>query len=175
MSLTGVKKMIDWKNLVTALDMSEHPEGGYYKEIYRCPECVSGRRLSKAYEGERSLATSIYFLLPSGEVSEFHRLKSDELWYFHAGSPISIYIIDPGGELRVEKLGLNFERGEQPQVLVPAGSIFGALVTEADGYTLVGCLVTPGFDYCDFELLPRKQLLREYPQHKDIIIRLTKV
>jgi predicted cupin superfamily sugar epimerase len=171
----GVIKMIDWKKWVAALDMAEHPEGGYYKETYRCPESVLGMRLSKTCEGDRSLATSILFLLPSDEVSEFHRLKSDELWYFHAGSPLTVYIIDPAGELHIEKLGLDFETGERPQIMIPAGSIFGALVPEAASYTLVSCVVTPGFDFCDFELLPRKQLLREYPQYKELIMRMTKV
>jgi uncharacterized protein len=107
------------------------------------------------------------------EVSRFHRLKSDEIWYFHAGSSLMLYIIDAGGELKQFALGLNAAQGELPQIIVPRGSIFGAIVSQADSFTLMGCMVSPGFDFNDFELFSRDALLKEYPQHAEIIGRLT--
>ena len=166
-------RMRDWKYWVEKLDLGKHQEGGYYKELYKCAETVAGDRLSVNYDSERSLATSIYFLLPSGEVSKLHRLKSDELWYFHAGSPMTLYIIDVNGCLSKVKLGLDIDNGELPQVIVPRNCTFGAEIYEPDSFTLVGCMVSPGFDFKDFELLPREQLLSEYPQHADIILKLT--
>jgi Uncharacterized conserved protein len=160
--------MNDSQYWIKALELTKHPEGGYFKECYRCSE-----KAIMSVVGERNLATSIYFLLPSGDVSHFHRLTSDECWYYHAGSPLMIYIIDTEGKLSQIKLGLNIAQAESPQIVVPRGSIFGAAVCQADSYTLMGCVVTPGFDYQDFELISRKTLLEQYPQYREIILKLT--
>lgn len=165
--------MKDWQYWVSSLNLTQHPEGGYYKEIYKCPQSIDADRLQGEYDGTRRLSTSIYFLLPSGEVSRFHRLKSDELWYYHAGSSVTVHMIDTKGIYREVKLGLDIESGEMPQVIIPRGSIFGATVNAADSFCLVGCMVSPGFDFRDFELLPREGLLKTYPKHKDIILKLT--
>ncbi|MCX7709041.1 MAG: cupin domain-containing protein [Clostridia bacterium] len=165
--------MKDWKYWVSGLGLAQHPEGGYYRELYKCSEIIEKDDLQGDYDGDRNLASSIYFLLPSNEVSHFHRLKSDELWYFHAGSSLTVYVIDLNGKLLEMKLGLDLEKGEQPQVIIPRGCIFGAVVNEEDSFSLVGCVVSPGFDFRDFELLSRAQLLKEYPQHEEIINRLT--
>lgn len=158
---------------IEKLDMIKHPEGGYFKETYKNPEMLSDSELSANFEGKRPLSTSIYFLLNSGEVSHFHRLKSDEIWYYHAGSSLTVYVISRKGELQELKLGLDIEKGEHPQVIVPAGSIFGSAITKENSFSLVGCMVSFGFDFTDFELFSREELLDKYPQHKDIIIRLT--
>jgi predicted cupin superfamily sugar epimerase len=112
-------------------------------------------------------------LLPSNEVSRFHRLKSDEIWYFHAGSSLTIYLIDGKGNLSELKLGLNSALGELPQVIVPQGSIFGAVVNLENSFTLMGCMVSPGFDFNDFELMAQDPLLKKYPQHEKLIVKLT--
>jgi predicted cupin superfamily sugar epimerase len=158
---------------IDKLQMIKHPEGGYYKETYRSDENISDRELSVKFEGTRPLATSIYFLLNSGEVSHFHRIKSDELWYFHDGAPLSIYVIDNGGNLVVHRLGLDIDNGEVPQVIVPKGTIFGAALNEKNQYTLVGCMVSQGFEFRDFKLFTRQELLQKYPEHSDLIIKLT--
>jgi predicted cupin superfamily sugar epimerase len=160
---------------IDKLSLIKHPEGGYYREIYRSPGKinVTGSASADNEKKERDLASSIYFLLPSDDVSCFHRLTSDELWYFHAGSGLTIYIIDAHGALNQIGLGLDADQGELPQVLVPRGSIFGAMVNQTDSYTLIGCMVAPGFDFHDFELLERKTLLKNYPEHQAIIRRLT--
>lgn len=164
--------MPDTQYWIDALGLIKHPEGGYFQENYRCPETISlntGTPFQK-----RNLASSIYFLLPGNEVSCFHRLRYDEIWYYHVGSPLIIYRIDDHGKLTQSKLGLNAGQDEWPQVVVPRGSIFGAVVCEADSYTLMGCVVSPGFDYRDFELLPRKMLVGQYPQYRELILKLTR-
>ena len=158
---------------VKNLEMIAHPEGGFYKEIFASAENISNRELNVEFEGSRILWTSIYFLLRDGEVSNFHRLKSDEMWYYHSGSPLTIYMISPEGELTSEQLGLNIEKGEKPQVLVPKNYIFGSAMNNA-GYALVGCMVSPGFEFKDFELFKRNFLLEKYPEYKETIIKLTK-
>ena len=84
-----------------------------------------------------------------------------------------IYIIDAGGELKEYTLGLNVAKGEVPQIIVPRGSIFGAVIPQADSFALIGCMVSPGFDFNDFELFAQETLLEKYPQHQEIIDRLT--
>ena len=98
---------------VKNLNMIAHPEGGFYKEIYSSEENITSKDLIVNFEGSRILWTSIYFLLRDGEVSNFHRLKSDEMWYYHSGSPLTIYMISPEGEFITEQLGLNIENGEK--------------------------------------------------------------
>lgn len=159
-------------NLVSKLGLTAHPEGGYYKETFQSEEHVSDIELSVNFEGKRKLYTSIYFLLTSDEVSHFHRLKSDELWYYHSGSSLSIHVINESGEYKEIKLGMNLDAGEVPQVLVKKNSIFGSSVSEKDTCSLVGCMVSPGFEFQDFELFTQEALLKVYPQHKEIIMKL---
>ena len=149
---------------ITNLNMEKHIEGGYFKESF-----VSQDEVNK----DKKLWSSIYFLLETGEVSNFHRLKSDELWYYHDGEALTIYMITPEGELITKKLGKNIEKGEAPQVLVEKGCIFGSAMNN-DGYALVGCMVSPAFQYDEFELFKRDDLLELYPNYKDIIIKLTR-
>ena len=146
------------------LKMEPHVEGGYYKESF-----ISNDELKK----DKKLWSSIYFLLRTGEVSNFHRLKSDELWYYHDGEALTIYMITPEGELVTRQLGKNIENGETPQILVPKGYIFGSAMNN-DGYALVGCMVSPAFEYEEFELFERSYLLESYPNHRDIIMKLTR-
>lgn len=163
----------DCEYWINRLELKKHPEGGYFSEIYRSNTSVSPRNLNWDCEEERASATSIYFLLISGEVSKLHRLKSDEIWYYHAGSSLTITVITPQGSLSRHILGLNLDEKEQPQVIIPAGSIFGASVNESGSYSLVSCMVTPGFDFRDFELLSKEQLIKEYPEYQKIIEELT--
>ena len=156
------------KYYITNLNLETHPEGGYFKETYRSEEIIS------IEDRKRNVGTSIFYLLESKDVSHFHTLKSDEIFHFHDGSPLEIYILDMNGELTRQVLGLDVEKGEFPQIIIPRGSIFGAEVIKENSFTLVGCTVFPGFSFEDFELLDRKYLLNLYPEHKEIIIKLTK-
>tara|TARA_B100001769_G_C21886459_1_gene479161 strand:- start:190 stop:681 length:492 start_codon:yes stop_codon:yes gene_type:complete len=153
---------------IDQLGLLVHPEGGYYKEIYRSKESF----LPIGFHGQRNYLTSIYFLLEEGNVSHFHSIKSDELWCYHSGDSLSIFIIYPDGELSELILGSNPHKGEVLQAVVPAGTIFGS---RSNGeYSLVGCIVSPGFDFQDFKLYSTSYLLKKYPNCKTIIKELSK-
>jgi len=142
---------------IEKLQLVRHPEGGYYRETYRATTQVP------TAAGERAASTAIYFLLPAGEVSLLHRIHSDEVWHFYAGDSLAVHVL---GEASIE---LN---ATAPQTVVPAGRWFG--VTVAGEFALVGCTVAPGFDFRDFELGDRATLLRQFPEHRQLIERLTK-
>ncbi|GAB6169264.1 cupin domain-containing protein [Clostridium carnis] len=152
---------------IEKLQLEPHVEGGYFKCSFLSDQTIS------IDSKKKDLWSSIYFLLKTNEVSNFHRLKSDEMWYYHAGSPLTIYMITPSGELITKQLGLDISNGESPQVLVPKGYIFGSAMNE-NGFSLVGCMVSPAFIFEEFELFEREFLLNKYPQHKDIILKLTR-
>jgi predicted cupin superfamily sugar epimerase len=153
---------------IEALNLQAHPEGGFYRETYRSSQTVSDNS-----NIIRNLATSIYFLLPGGAVSHLHRLTSDEIWYYHAGNSLSLFMIAPSGKAEIKILGNQVEKGEELQIVVPAGYIFGATCNDPDGYTLMACVVAPGFDFRDFEMPQRADLLKAFPQHAQIIEQLT--
>ncbi len=154
---------------IEKLNLKTHPEGGYYKEVYRSNEIIDESSLPERFRGTRCLSTSIYFLLKGDEFSAFHKIKSDEIWHFHAGTGLKFYIIDKEGELSVFKLGSDFEKEEQFQITIPKESWFAAKVIHKNSFTLVGCTVAPGFDFSDFELGKKDELIQKYPQHKEII------
>ena len=150
---------------IRTLNLKQHPEGGYYKEVYRAQEEV------QSHGRTRSASTSIYFLLRAGEFSALHQIQSDELWHFYAGSPLTVHRLCSDGAYRSFVLGQDVERGENLQNWVPSGDWFGATV--ATGYALVGCTVAPGFEFQDFRMGVRAELLEMYPQQEAIIRRLT--
>ena len=154
------------KQLVSELNLLPHPEGGFYKETYRSIDLV------KTPNGERNLCTVIYFLLTSENVSKFHRIKSDEHWFWHEGSPLNIHLLTEKG-YEILPLGPVDEFGNQPQQLVKAQVIFGSSVAKADSYALVSCVVSPGFDFQDFELFSADDLLNKFPEEEEIIRTLT--
>lgn len=156
---------------IRALNLVRHPEGGFFIENYRSEGVIPGGALS-AHAGTRPFMSSIYFMLPTGAISRFHRLKSDEIWYYHAGGSISIHQISPYGKHSTFVLGQDLAAGQSFQIVIRAGCWFGAI---ADGSkeSLSGCVVAPGFDYADFELADRGDLLAQYPQHEEIINKLT--
>ena len=158
--------------IIKTLGLIAHPEGGYFKEIYRNKEEISDRELVQKYSGKRQLATSIYFLLESGQVSKLHQLKSDELWYFHHGSPLIVHQFNEG-EYTSIVLGPNIDKDESCQVIIPAGTIFGAEVKDHNSFTLIGCLVSPGFHFDDFRLVSYQEVMQQFPSCEAIISKLT--
>ncbi|MBL55735.1 MAG: cupin [Flavobacteriales bacterium] len=150
------------------LKLKPHPEGGFYKEVYRSKEVFFPTGIS----GERNYMTSIYFLLDEGSVSHFHSIQSDELWCYHSGDALSVYLLYPDGKLDEFVIGPNSQNGEILQAVVPANTIFGS--KSKGNYSLVGCVVSPGFDFRDFTLYTTKELLNNYPQHEGIIKQLSK-
>jgi uncharacterized protein len=158
---------------INHLGLEPHPEGGYFKEVYRAEELIDKNSLHERYDGERVHSTSIYFLLKSENISAFHRLCSDELWHFYEGSSLTIFIIDENGKLEKVTLGSNLAAGEIFQYTVKKNQWFGASVNDTNSFSLIGCTVAPGFDFNDFELGKRAELLKTYPEHEDIIKKLT--
>lgn len=164
--------MDSYLSLVKQLQLSRHPEGGYFRETYRSELMIPGQALPSSFGGNRNVCTSIYFLLPFGEVSKLHRIKSDELWHFHAGAPLSIYVF-LGKKLTVLKLGADPSKGESFQLKVPANAWFGAVCELPGGFTLCGCTVAPGFDFKDFEMGDRNVLLEEFSSYRHEVEMLT--
>ena len=159
--------MNDAKYYIHKLELQKHPEGGWFKEIYRSKELIEQQSLNKRFSGNRNISTSIYFLLEKGQFSAFHRIKSDEIWHFYDGGMTKIYSISPKGELIIHKLGLNIENGELPQIMIPGGEYFAA--EPSTDFTLVGCTVAPGFDFEDFEMPSKQELIDLFPKHIEII------
>lgn len=171
----------DW---VTALQLQPHPEGGYFRETYRAKEGVPLTTLPERFQqssapasgasGLRVFSTAIYYLLEAGQFSALHRIKSDECWHFYAGTGLTVEILSPEGEHSQLHLGPRPDLGQVFQGVVTAGDWFGAAVTQAQGYALVGCTVAPGFDFADFEMAQRQQLLVAFPQHQALITQFTR-
>ena len=157
------------------LKLSPHPEGGFFRETYRSKGEMIHNNPDQGLSGKRNYSTCIYFLLTSETFSAFHRICHDEIWHFYDGSPVRIYMISATGEYSDIEIGRDIEKGEVPQFVIPGGTLFAAEVLSENDFTLVGCTVSPGFDYRDFELPDRNRLISEYPQHKGIIKRMTRV
>jgi hypothetical protein len=155
-------------------DLQPHPEGGYYRELYRSEGIIPHTALPGIFNGNRAYATSIYYLLEQGHFSAFHRIASDELWHFYYGEPLVVHVIHPGGKREDIVLGPDAAKGQVFLSVVPAGCWFGSKPAAGSSYSLVGCTVAPGFDFEDFEMAERDKLLKEYPQHKDLIFDLTR-
>ncbi len=150
------------------LQLTPHPEGGYFKETYRAESVLT------TAAGERNVSTAIYFLLENDNFSAFHRIKSDEAWHFYDGDPLTVYIIQADGRLQEIHLGLDLVAGQVPQAVVPANCWFASRVSPGGQFSLVGCTVAPGFDFADFEMAKRKALINEFPSLSDVITSLTR-
>ncbi len=152
---------------IAHLKLEKHPEGGYFNECYRSDESIAMDALPQRFSGDRSISTSIYFLLKKNEFSAFHRIKSDETWYFHDGAPLEIYVLDPEKGLQIKLLGLDTKQDCLPQQTVKHGMWFAS--RSKGDFSLVGCTVAPGFDFSDFEMASAEALHKEFPEHVDII------
>lgn len=162
------------KYYIDKLKLQKHPEGGYFNEIYRSGEIFEVSVLPERYMGDRAFSTSIYFLLNGKDISAFHKLQSDEIWHFYDGSPVRICIITPEHTLEERILGYNLDNSEALQTVINKHSWFGAELVVKSSFCLVGCTVSPGFDFQDFEMAKREQLLKEFPEFSSTILRLTK-
>lgn len=128
--------------VIAALELQPHPEGGHYRETFRDPAATEGR----------SVGTAIYFLLDVGEVSAWHRIAAAEIWHWYAGAPLVISISPNGHDASAHHLGPEIARGQRPQFVVPGG--YWQTATSLGAWTLVGCTVAPGFDFAQFEMAP---------------------
>jgi uncharacterized protein len=172
----------DAKYWMDKLQLEKHPEGGYYRVTYTAETMIAAEALPPGFEGARPVSTAIYFLLSnqddaantSGSFSAFHRLRSDEMWHFYAGSPLAVHVIDPSGSYSKLLIGADPDQGQSFQAVVPAGCWFASAPLLPESFALVGCTVSPGFDFADFELADRARLTAEYPQHATLIAQFTR-
>ncbi|MFK5595424.1 cupin domain-containing protein [Methylobacterium sp. HMF5984] len=128
--------------VIAALGLRPHPEGGHYRETFRDPRLVAGR----------SVGSAIYYLLDVGEVSAWHRVDAAEIWHWHAGAPLVLTVSPNGYDAAAHHLGPDLARGQRPQLVVPEGHWQTA--TSLGAWTLVGCTVSPAFDFAGFEMAP---------------------
>ena len=157
--------MKDANYWIERLGMEPHPEGSYFKENYK----------SSSKTSDRSLLTSVSILMKGNSKNHFHYLDGDEIWYFHEGDAIDVYLILLDGKLQHVRFGKNIEAGEQLQIAIPGGTVFGAIADENVDFCLFGCAVAPGFEFDAFHLCDRADLLKRYPEHEKVIMRLTSI
>jgi predicted cupin superfamily sugar epimerase len=159
---------------IDRLGLVAHPEGGFFRETYRSDRNVSTESSGGDTGLVRAASTVIYFLLNGDDFSALHRLRSDEIWHFYAGGTLVVHVIDAGGQALEMFLGADPDRNESFQAVVRAGCWFGSGLRESDSFALVGCTVAPGFEFEDFELGKREDLLVQFPQHRELITKLTR-
>jgi predicted cupin superfamily sugar epimerase len=165
--------------LIENLRLRPHPEGGWYRETYRSERTIPGTALPAGYAGSRSLGTAILYLLADGAVSGLHRLRGDELWLHHAGGGLDLHLFRPpaspsrSGRYERRRLGPAGADGTAFQVVVPGGCWFGATLVDPDGFAVVGCTMAPGFDPADFELPSGTELGSVFPEHTELLARLS--
>ena len=148
----------DYQNIIEKYQLEPHPEGGYFRQLYGNDE-----------KGKKDLST-IYYMLTNNDKSAFHRLHGvTEIWYYHAGKPLNIYVIDSKGNLAIHNLSPD---GEMQVVILPE-QWFAAEIPSKKGYCLVGCAVAPAFSFENFELGQKDTLLRQFPQYATLIERLS--
>jgi predicted cupin superfamily sugar epimerase len=163
--------MLTARQVIDSLGLSPHPEGGFFSETFRAaalPQPLPGR-------GERSASTAIYFLLERGDFSALHVVTSDEAWHHYLGDPLELHCFDGAGRHRALRLGNALQQGERPQHVVPSGELQAARVLPGThGFALCGCTVAPGFDFADFRLPPRAELLAQLAAHRELVMALTR-
>ena len=148
-------------------------EGGFYIETYRAAEQLKKEILPEGYSGDRNFSSTILYLLTAKTVSLMHRLKSDEMFHFYLGSPVTMLQLHPDGRSEIITLGPQILDGQVVQALVPKGVWQGAFIQPGGKFALMGCSVAPAFDEQDFEVGDRDALLAQYPDLRELILRLT--
>ncbi|MBL7993907.1 cupin domain-containing protein [bacterium] len=144
-------------DLISILQLQPHPEGGAFRETYRSP-------IKAQTKNDRSVCTSIYFLIRQRQTTAWHRVKSDEIYHFYFGAPIELSLISPEGHFSKHILGTNVKNGERPQLIVSADHWQSA--RSLGEFTLIGCTVSPGFDFLDFEMIAIEKLTKMFPHLK---------
>jgi uncharacterized protein len=170
------KRMATAEEVIKKLNLQPlDGEGGYYKQTYKSDEPVlRPAEMEVQSASSRQLSTAIYYMVVPGNFSALHRLTSVEIFHFYAGDPVEMLQIDPQGKATKFILGPDILRGQTPQVVVPRGSWQGTRLRDGGKWALMGTTVSPGFEYEDFELGAREDLIKAFPQHRDDIIRFTR-
>ena len=162
------------RRIVDRFELEPHPEGGYFREVYRSSTTITHPGIPSGRPAARCAGTLIYFLLAGDEFSAFHRVRwSDEGWHLYAGGPLELNVISGAGDLERRLLTGDVESGE-PTTVIPAGYWQAARLVDGARWAFGGCTVAPGFEFDDFEMPPRADLLTKFPRHADLIERLTR-
>jgi len=162
--------------IVTTLGLEPHPEGGWYRRTYRSTHVIEGAALPAAYDGTpRIQSSAIYYLVTVGAPSRLHRVRADELFHHYAGDDCEQLQLVEGGPGALLRIGSDLMSGARPQVVVPAGAWQGLRVRDGGqyGWALLGCTVSPGFEFDDFELGTRVALMDQWPDWTELIADLT--
>lgn len=162
------------KQVIEKLGLMPHPEeGGFFIETHRSSEIIPQGVLPDRYPGDRCHSTAIYYLLTPETYSHMHKLETDEIFHFYAGDPCEMLQLHPDGTGEVIVLGNDLLAGQSPQVRVPCGSWQGMRLIPGGEYGLMGCTVAPGFEFADYAHGARPELLEQFPDFSERIIRLT--
>jgi predicted cupin superfamily sugar epimerase len=149
-------------------------EGGYYVETYRAAEKLSASVLPQRYTGTRNISTAILYLLTPETFSAMHRVKSDEVFHFYLGDPVTMLMLGPKGKSQIVTLGQDILNGQELQQMIPAGIWQGCCLKDGGKFALMGTTVAPGFEFDDYEHAEKNELLEKYPQQKELILRLVR-
>ena len=163
------------EEIIAKLDLKPLPEeGGYYRETYRAEgEGLPARDFGIDKDSNRSVSTAIYYLVTEDNFSSIHRISSDEVFHFYAGDPVEMIQFDDDGNLERRILGSDVMNNEEPQVVVPKGIWQALRLVEGGGWALLGTTVAPGFEFEDFEIGTREQMLELFPHLRTDIMRFT--
>ena len=162
------------RHIVERFALEPHPEGGFFREVYRSSVALQHPAIDGAQDARRCAGTHIYFLLADEQFSAFHRVRwSDEIWHLYSGGPLELHTIDNGGRYAMHLLTTDITRGE-PTSVVAAGCWQAARLAPGCGWAFCGCGVAPGFEFADFEMPPADELLAAHPAHEQIIRALTR-
>ena len=161
------------EEIIESLQLIPHPEGGYFREYYRSLDVLPVSGLPSRFPSDRVAATSIYYLLPEGERSVFHRIKSDEVWVAVSGGGLELVELHESFGSRQTIVGSDIAEGELPSYVVPAGNWFAARPAVGAGYCLCVCLVAPGFEFADFSIASSDELLTCFPSEGKLIEQFT--
>ncbi len=153
---------------IDRLQLTPHPEGGFYREVYRSDSAVARAE----GPGNRSACTSIYYLLEDADYSGFHRLASDEIWYYHSGEPLHIHLIAANGHIQTQEL--SFSPSGMLSLAIAANTWFAAEIPGKTGYALCSCAVAPGFEFAEFEMGNKEDLLTAFPVAATLIEKLSR-
>lgn len=165
---------MDALRIIDLLELKPLPfEGGYYRETYRSEDIIETGHLPERYGSEKHFSTVIYYLLTPETVSKLHRLKSDEIFHFYLGDPVTMLLLYPNSRSETVILGPDIENGQQVQLVVPRGVWQGAFLDKGGRFALMGTTVAPGFDITDFEIAEREALLKKYSEQAGLIHLLT--
>jgi len=166
--------MLTADTLIHLLKLQPHPkEGGFFRETYRAAEGVDAASLPARYGSPRHHSTCIYYLLTPSTFSALHLLESDEIFHFYLGGPVRMLQLLPDGTGKTLLLGPDIANGQHPQLVVPRGVWQGSFLAPGHDFALLGCTVAPGFDFADYHHGERAALIGRYPEHAELIRRLT--